>query len=277
LEEAVQAEILSQDDKETTSKSNKAKPVARKKKFGRLNMSIIPNSCTSMNLVCGYLAIIMTSRGEFLAASWLILIANIFDILDGRLARLASVESKFGAELDSLCDLISFGVAPAFLVYTRYLEGDRIFSFLITAVFVLCGALRLARFNVTPHSKQGVFEGLPIPGAAGLLATMTIFDLQFGSLSLFTVPARLVPFVVLISSFLMVSRIEYPAIKKTPKTSNTRIIVVMLAVMALLLYPAATLFVVVWGFALYGLVAALIKNGHGLYKKLKERRLEPEA
>jgi CDP-diacylglycerol--serine O-phosphatidyltransferase len=268
-------EVINEDlTLETKEKRNPKAKAGRKKKLARINMSIIPNSCTSMNLVCGYLAIIMTSRGEFLAASWLILIANIFDILDGRLARLASVESKFGAELDSLCDLISFGVAPAFLVYTRYLEGDRIFSFVITAIFVLCGALRLARFNVTPHSKQGVFEGLPIPGGAGLLATMTIFDLQFSEISYLTVPAKLVPFVVIITSFLMISRIEYPAIKKTPKTSNRRLVVVMLAVIALLASPAMTLFVVIWGFALYGLVVAGIKNAKTLYKRIKEKRIK---
>ncbi|MDD3000887.1 MAG: CDP-diacylglycerol--serine O-phosphatidyltransferase [Candidatus Riflebacteria bacterium] len=247
--------------------SDTTKVLPRKKRFPKINLSIIPNTCTSMNLICGYLAIVMTSRGEFLIAGWLILIANIFDILDGRLARMASVESKFGAELDSLCDLVSFGVAPAFLVYTRYLEADRLFSLIVTCIFVLCGALRLARFNVTPHSKQGVFEGLPIPGGAGILATLTIFELQFGQFRAFTVPANAIPFIVLITSLLMVSKIEYPAIKKTPKTGNRRLIAVMLVIIALVANPPITLFVITWGFALYGLVVYFIKSVLRFYRR----------
>ena len=260
-------EVVADNKSAHVPEGDASKVLSRKKRFAKINLSIIPNTCTSMNLICGYLAIVMTARGEFLIAGWLILIANIFDILDGRLARLASVESKFGAELDSLCDLVSFGVAPAFLVYTRYLEADRLFSLIVTCIFVLCGALRLARFNVTPHSKQGVFEGLPIPGGAGILATLTIFELQFGHFSAFNIPAKAIPFIVLITSLLMVSKIEYPAIKKTPKTGNRRLIAVMLVITALVVNPPITLFVITWGFALYGLVVYFIKSLFRFYRR----------
>ena len=201
-------EVVADNKSAHVPEGDASKVLSRKKRFAKINLSIIPNTCTSMNLICGYLAIVMTSRGEFLIAGWLILIANIFDILDGRLARLASVESKFGAELDSLCDLVSFGVAPAFLVYTRYLEADRLFSLIVTCIFVLCGALRLARFNVTPHSKQECSK-VCRSGGAGILATLTIFELQFGHFSAFNIPAKAIPFIVLITSLLMVSKIEY--------------------------------------------------------------------
>lgn len=238
-----------------------------KKRFVSRHLSILPNACTSMNLVCGYLALVMTSQGEFLAAGWLIMLANIFDILDGRLARLTSVESRFGAELDSLADLVSFGVAPAFLVYTRYLEHDRIYGLVVTAIFVLCGALRLARFNVTPHSKKDVFEGLPIPAGAGILATMTIFELQF--FNFMRIPAIIIPFVVLVTSFLMVSKIEYPAMKKTPQTSNKRRLAVVLVLAALIINPPMTLFFFTWGFALYGLTFAFLKTVLSLLRRLR--------
>ena len=130
-----------EDSKEKVSEENLT-PKERRRKALKKHLSIIPNSCTSMNLVCGFMSVIMASHGEFLAASWLILIANIFDILDGRLARLTSVESLFGAELDSLCDLVSFGVAPAFLVYTRYFKDDgSVLGMFVAVVFVFAHEL----------------------------------------------------------------------------------------------------------------------------------------
>ncbi|HAE37709.1 MAG TPA: CDP-diacylglycerol--serine O-phosphatidyltransferase [Candidatus Riflebacteria bacterium] len=240
-----------------------------RRRFNSKHLSILPNACTSMNLICGYLSIVMTSQGEFLSAGWLILLANIFDILDGRLARLTSVESRFGAELDSLADLVSFGVSPAFLVYTRYLSHDRFFGLIISSIFVICGALRLARFNVTPHSKQDVFVGLPIPAGAGIIATMTIFELQF--FNFMRIPAIVIPFVVAITSFLMVSTIEYPAMKKTPQTSGKRKLVVALLLLALVVNPPMTLFFLTWGFALYGLTFSLLRNTVSLLRRLRKK------
>ena len=248
-------------------------PKERRKKAFRKHLSIIPNSCTSMNLVCGFLSILMASHGEFLEAGWLILIANIFDILDGRLARLTSVESMFGAELDSLCDLVSFGVAPAFLIYTRYFKDGSILGMLVAVIFVLCGALRLARFNVTPHSHKDVFEGMPIPGGAGILATMVIFELQY--FTLMKIPQMAVPFIVLITAFLMVSKIEYPAMKKTPKTSKKRLFGVFLIIVAFFVNPPITLFFATWGFGLYGLFMAFVRLLLCGFKKIKHPKESP--
>lgn len=254
----------------TVDSNEQLTPKERRKKALRKHLSIIPNSCTSMNLVCGFISILMASKGEFLAAGWLILIANIFDILDGRLARLTSVESQFGAELDSLCDLVSFGVAPAFLVYCRYFKDTTVLGILVTVVFVLCGALRLARFNVTPHSHKDVFEGMPIPGGAGILATMVIFELLYTNF--LQIPKVAIPFIVVITAFLMVSTIEYPAMKKTPKTSKKRIFGVLLIAIAFLLNPPITLFFATWGFGLYGLVMATFRQLSRLGKKLTPKK-----
>lgn len=255
---------------EIKDQQTEVSPNKEKKRFSRKHLSILPNSCTSMNLFCGYVSIVLTAQGEFLAAGWLILLANIFDILDGRLARLTSVTSRFGAELDSLADLVSFGVAPAFLVYSRYLEHDKILGLVVSGIFMLCGALRLARFNVTPPSKHDFFEGLPIPAGAGILATMTIFELQF--FNFIKIPNFIIPVVVLVTSYLMVSKVEYPAMKKTPKTSGKRKLMVLLVLVALFINPPMTLFFISWGFALYGLTFSLLKNFMSLVRKFKKKQ-----
>jgi CDP-diacylglycerol--serine O-phosphatidyltransferase len=243
----------------------------RRKKALRKHLSIIPNSCTSMNLVCGFMSVLMASHGEFLAASWLILIANIFDILDGRLARLTSVESQFGGELDSLCDLVSFGVAPAFLVYTLHFKDEAsILGMFVSVIFVLCGAIRLARFNVTPHSHKDVFEGMPIPGGAGILVTMVIFEMLY--FSYMHIPSFVVAIIMVVTAFLMVSKIEYPAMKKTPKTSKKRIFGVLFVIVAFVINPPITLFFATWGFAFYGLFMATFRVLLGFGRKVKNRK-----
>jgi CDP-diacylglycerol--serine O-phosphatidyltransferase len=230
------------------------------------HLSILPNVCTSSNLLCGYLAIIMTAKEEYLVAGWLIVLATVFDILDGRIARLTSVTSRFGAELDSLADLVSFGVAPAFLVFSRYMSENQIVGVICSSVFVICGALRLARFNVTPPSGKDVFEGLPIPAGAGILCTLTIFELQFFA---FFIPDAIIPFVVVITSFLMVSKIEYPAMKKSKKTGFQRQILVLGLIGALIVAPPLTLFLCSWGFASYGLFMELFRKVLGLFRLRK--------
>lgn len=229
------------------------------------HLSILPNVFTSMNLFCGYLSILFTSRQEFLEAGWIIVLAVICDILDGRLARLTSVTSRFGAELDSLADLVSFGVAPAFLVYSRYLSDYPLLGLVSTSMFVLCGALRLARFNITPPSEKDVFIGLPIPAGAGILITLTIFEMQF--VQVFRVPDIIIPVVVIVTSLLMVSQIEYPAMKKSKRTGPQRQLLVLFVVIALVVAPPVTLFCGSWGFAIYGLFMFFFKKIVGLFRR----------
>ena len=231
------------------------------------HLSILPNIFTSMNLFCGYLSIIFTSRQEFLEAGWIIVLAVICDILDGRIARLTSVTSRFGAELDSLADLVSFGVAPAFLVYTRYMIPYPVIGLLASAGFVLCGALRLARFNVTPPSEKDVFTGLPIPAGAGILCTLTIFEMQF--VQVFRIPDTVIPAIVILTSYLMVSTIEYPAMKKSKKTGPQRQLLVIVFVAGLVVFPAIALFLCSWGFAIYGLFMSLFRKTFSLFRRKK--------
>ena len=196
-----------------------------------LRIYFLPNLMTAGNLYCGFVALhkIIDAKtgppgnGEIRAALAFILLACIFDLLDGRLARMGGVESAFGREFDSLAALISFGVAPAFLVHRVVLRDvflDRPeIGWFIASIYLMCGALRLARFNCLAAMPGGgggkEFLGFPIPAAAGLVASLTLFlmwdedkaDLSTGVWR-FVLPAML-----LFLSFMMVSEVKYPSFK----------------------------------------------------------------
>ena len=143
----------------------------------RRGVHLIPNLLTTGNLFSGLASVVLVFHGRFEAAAIAILIAIVFDILDGTSARLMHSTSEFGVEYDSLADLISFGLAPGLLIYVWALNSPGMLGAAIMFAFVACGALRLARFNVMRISGDGkFFTGLPIPAAAGLIATLLIFD-----------------------------------------------------------------------------------------------------
>src|ERR1700743_2127063 len=138
---------------------------------------IVPNFVTTANMFCGFYSVIASIKSEFSTAAWAIIAASVFDMLDGRIARLAKATSQFGVEYDSLSDLISFGMAPAVLFYVWALQPFERIGWLAAVLYLICGALRLARFNVTTAKLSGkYFQGLPIPMAAGMIATFIIFN-----------------------------------------------------------------------------------------------------
>lgn len=166
----------------------------------------IPNLFTVGNLFLGVISIIMAFNDQPNSAALLVIIAMLLDGLDGRVARALNVTSEFGKELDSLSDVISFGVAPAFIMYqAAFQDVNPAMAWIVTAIFPICGALRLARFNVI-EGLPGYFIGLPIPAAGGVLATLALFqaDLHFSLLLIST----------LALSFLMISNMKYPNFKK---------------------------------------------------------------
>ncbi|MCK5551880.1 MAG: CDP-diacylglycerol--serine O-phosphatidyltransferase, partial [Deltaproteobacteria bacterium] len=144
----------------------------KKRRTGiRKGIHIIPSLFTTGTLFCGFLAIIATFKGKPFYGAVSILIAVVFDLLDGKIARLAGASSSFGIEYDSLADLVSFGVAPALLLYYWALGGFGRLGWLAAFLFLACGALRLARFNVqTATADPKYYTGLPIPAAATLIA-----------------------------------------------------------------------------------------------------------
>ena len=136
---------------------------------------LVPNIITTGNLFCGFLSVISSCRGNFQTAAWAIFVAAIFDALDGRIARLARATSPFGVQYDSLSDLTSFGIAPAILLHQSALgQFDRA-GMMVSFLFALCSALRLARFNVSvARISKNFFQGLPTPGAANMVAFFVI-------------------------------------------------------------------------------------------------------
>lgn len=163
---------------------------------------ILPNLMTTCNLFAGFFSIIQAIRGEFLLASYAIVVAAIFDQLDGRLARLTRSTSKFGAEYDSICDVVSFGVAPALLLFQWALEPFGRVGWVACFLFVACGALRLARFNVQVNVVEGnYFQGLPIPMAAGIVASSV---LAFTDLGWDANGSRLILFMTMLLALVMV-------------------------------------------------------------------------
>lgn len=181
--------------------------------------SLIPNLLTALNLVLGMFSIISTFNGDFYYAALLVVAAMVADGLDGRAARYFKVSSDFGKELDSLCDLVSFGVAPAILAYSFLLKDFDKLGYLVAAAFATCGALRLARFNVNASVVKGYFMGLPIPAAGCALATFVMLGIKPSGWTF--------PFMVLVFAYLMVSTVKYPDFKG--KGEKIRIVPVIIA------------------------------------------------
>jgi len=178
----------------------------------RLTPSIIPNLFTAMNMFCGFLAILSASEGNFNYAAWLIYIAAIFDALDGMVARLTNSSSELGVELDSLSDIVSFGAAPSFLLYKTYFYSMDVWGILISALPLIAGGFRLARFNIQLVGfSKSFFLGLPIPSSALTIASFVLAFYNDGfpkPISNFITP------MILVLSFLMVSNIRYETLPK---------------------------------------------------------------
>jgi CDP-diacylglycerol--serine O-phosphatidyltransferase len=174
---------------------------------------LIPNLITTGSLFAGFYAIVAAIDGRFLAAAWAIFISLVLDGLDGRIARITKSTSGFGVQYDSLADLVAFGVAPGLLVYLWALRPYHQFGWVAAFLFVVCGALRLARFNVQQGSMDPrYFNGLPIPAAAMLIATSIAFYYEIGEWA----PEKHVYILAMIYvlSFLMVSNVKYISFKK---------------------------------------------------------------
>ena len=165
-----------------------------------------------MNMFCGFLSIITASKGDYNYAAWLIIVAAVFDALDGLVARLTNSSSELGVELDSLSDVISFGCAPSFLIYSSYLYQFENVGIILSSLPLIAGGFRLARFNVQLVGyEKSFFIGLPIPTAA---LTIVAFVLAFYNNG-FAEPyaSSIIPMVIVVS-YLMVSNIRYETLPK---------------------------------------------------------------
>ncbi|HNV85770.1 MAG TPA: CDP-diacylglycerol--serine O-phosphatidyltransferase [Candidatus Omnitrophota bacterium] len=172
------------------------------------SLSWLPNTVTLLNLFCGFLSLLMASQGHLTRAVWLILTALIWDSLDGNIARSLKNSTLFGRELDSLADVVSFVVAPAFLVLKSWDYRLDPWTLLAVFCFLGAGAYRLARFNVCPPVKS-CFQGLPTPAAAATLS-LTVLACTKNEWTDVTLFMFVLIFLMSLMSFLMVSRIAYP-------------------------------------------------------------------
>ena len=228
--------------------------------FGRGFGPLLPHLLTTANLAAGFYAIVKASDNVWYA-SWAILVAAVFDMLDGRAARLTKSESRFGVEYDSIADTVSFCVAPAVIAF--HAGAFRELGFwpgpVMAFVFTACGALRLARFNVTSGRYAGRFDGLPTPAAAGMVASTVWFSEGFLRQDL-GLPLGLPPMMpalgLVVLGQLMVSPIPYRSFKDLRiQRSDGSIVVAVLAVILLALKPTVTFFLVGIVYVAHGPVA----------------------
>ena len=253
----------------------------------------LPNLMTAGNLFCGFAAVIkciqarlLTDGGEYLAlhptlswmtlytqAVWLILAAVIFDSLDGRLARMGGRTSLFGAEFDSLADVVSFGMTPALMVFFLILapredyQWFRELGWIVAFIYLVCGAVRLARFNVITNpllhraesESSKDFVGLPIPAAAGTVASLVLLLLNLAANARELRQLTLaLPLILILVSFLMVSTIRYPSFKQVNWETKTRFrtfVFVLVGIVLVVRLQEVALFFLFLGYIAYGLFA----------------------
>ncbi len=236
----------------------------RRRQAMKKGIYILPNLCTTASLFCGFFSVVKSLSGDFTLAAWAIVLAGIFDLLDGRLARLARAESQFGIEYDSLVDLASFGLAPGILIYTWSLYGLNKLGWLAAFVYFACGALRLARFNVQHDDvEHNYFQGLPIPIAAYVIATYVIFHQYY-----YVFPPEggyAVAVMTMLLALLMVSTIRYRSMKTFDFKSRNSFFVLVLVVIGIFVVairPEITMFVLTLGYVASGLVEEAITLHH---------------
>lgn len=223
---------------------------------------IIPSLFTLGNLASGFLSIIFSMEGDFSKAAWAILIAGLFDVFDGKIARMTNTTSQFGIEFDSLADMVSSGVAPAIMMYNLVLYKYETWGIILSLVFVVAGALRLARFNSSSDVEDAqYFRGFPLPAGAGVLASFVIVYSMFeNEVTRKTIPLimkrlpfvyNIIPIVILLLSYLMVSNIRYTSLKSfnlsKPKSMHT-LVMIFIAIFLMWRYPENMILII---FAMY--------------------------
>lgn len=215
------------------------------------------------NMLCGFISILQSFEGEAIHAAWLIILAGFFDALDGKIARISRSASRFGIELDSFADFVSFGIAPAVIFYSFRLYVLGTWGWLLGFLFIICGAFRLARFNIEARlEEKPYFTGLPIPVAAITLCGYTLFSYELWGELLY--PEVLITLVIVFSA-LMVSGIEYetlPRFSLNSKKNLIKLIYILVALIAVLLKPRLAIFPLGMIYVLSGIVREVYQLVH---------------
>lgn len=225
---------------------------------GRRAVVVLPNGFTLGNLFFGFFAIVAASRGDLAQAGWYVVLAGVFDAFDGRIARATGTGSRFGEELDSLVDAVSFGLAPALIMYYAVLNHDG-WDWIWAFLFAACAVIRLARFNVEQAGTNKThFHGLPSPAAGMTLATYYMFSQTpwYTETALANLPWHvMLRFVMALLAFLMISDVPYAAVPRINFRSVRGIfgaVVVGAAVLGLIFLPTRFFFPVLLSYVLFG-------------------------
>lgn len=244
--------------------SSTTPPRTKKRLRDRLhvNIYILPNLLTTMNMFSGFYAIVHSIQGDYITASYAIVVAAIFDLLDGRVARMTGSTSEFGAEYDSLSDLVSFGMAPAILLFLWSLQPFGRIGWLASFFFVACGALRLARFNVQKKvMSKAYFQGLPIPMAAGIVASAV---LAFTDLEIEPARSPILLGITFLLGCVMVSSFPYRSFKDLDFKQRLpfHYLVMGVGLIAVIaIRPEVMLFVTFMIYALLGAIFGILRFG----------------
>ncbi len=252
----------------------------RKRRFKREKLRrgiyILPNIFTSLNIFCGFYAVIAAINGKFVASATAIIIACLFDVLDGKIARATNTNSKFGVEYDSLADLVSFGLAPGIMMYLWALKPLGRIGWLAAFLFMVCGALRLARFNTQVGTlSSDYFVGLPIPAAAGMNAATVLLWHKLG----FGVESHKVLMLIMLYTlaFLMVSTIKYNSFKQAELFRKMNFNVLVAAILILIFIaaqPSIALFFIGLFYVLSGPFFSMWRFRYAKRKKAETHKLE---
>ncbi len=232
---------------------------------------IFPGVFTVGNMFCGFASILSSFDGETDFAIWMIILAGFFDALDGKIARFSGSASKFGVELDSFADLISFGIAPAMLFYNLGIYPSGKWGWIPGFVFVMCGAFRLARFNIqqTKLGEKLPYMGLPIPTAAITLVSYALFCSEvWGTLRF---PKALITMIIAFSG-LMVSGIEYETLPKFTlgnRMNKLKLVYLLVFLIVLIINPRLALF----PFGLIYILSGVVKSGFELFHTGKQETI----
>jgi len=240
---------------DSSSQNSVNTPLTRRRRFSR-SVFVLPSLFTVGNIFCGYYAILATMHGDYNQAAYSIGIAIILDMLDGRIARLTNASTGFGLQLDSLADVISFGIAPSVLAFVWGLSMvEPRLAWTATFTFTICGAMRLARFNIQASNMKH-FVGLPIPAAGGAIAAIVHF---FGNPVKNPLGSNLMVITVFFLAFLMISRIRYSSLKHLTLGRKSHLIILVMALFVALIfnYSRWTLLIIAASYCISGPVTRI--------------------
>jgi CDP-diacylglycerol---serine O-phosphatidyltransferase len=251
----------------------------------KITRAVVPSLFTVLNMFCGFLSMIHSSQGDFISASWFIILAAGFDAFDGIMARITKSSSEFGVQIDSLSDVVSFGAAPAFLAYQMSLASLGSMGVLLSSLVMIFGGLRLARFNVQLKGfDKEFFLGLPIPASAITIASFTLSFFVPGT-GLHPTAAALLPYMMVALSLLMVSKVRYDTLprvsRRAIKKEPWKFMFAVLAVIVVVVTGGSAVFPLLLLFIAIGLIRWLVSSirrwTSGASKYEEEQSVEPSS